>query len=1583
MKKNTMMLILVSLIACFLIFACINPMSGGEETVEEGKGVITISIGGKSARTVVSWANTLDSANLVHKVTVSGGQEGPHVKEIPAGGGTADFSVIPGQWTISVEAYYSGELVAVGSQTRQINEGDNGTVTIHMQEPASFPKCTVTFNPNGGTLKNPADSSQSVNKYSKAARPEPPTQSGKGFVDWYTDTSSTVPYNFEAAVTGAITLYAKWSDTVYTVIFYDTDNTTEVSRQTIGEGGKASPVKKAGYTATWYKETSRNTVWNFGSDTVTANTSLYVTWTATKYIVKYETNGGTPGTIPDKTNVLWGDKNLLPAQPTKPGCTFAGWDVVTGGSRTNVQNTDAYSDLATDDTVLDITLKAQWTDKTYAVNYDTNSATSGSITAKTGVKWGDKDLLPASNPARTGYTFGGWNVVTGGSQTNVQNSHQYSNLATNDTVASITLQAQWTANIYTVTFNKNGGTTEASPTSKTVTVPATTIDALPAAPTKTGYNFDGWNTKEDGSGSAFTAATSVTGSITVYAKWANYSYDVTYAKNDGSNTNHATKTVASPATTVGALPTAPTRTGYKFVIWNTEKDGSGSAFAANTPVTGNITVYAQWTAKNEIRVNFNANGGDTPTPTNKTVTFDAAYGDLAAISRNAYSFDGWYTQATGGTIVTSGTIVSDENEHTLYARWTPLNGGILVTFDKNTTDSTNGPNPATKGVTDNAAYGALAAISRTGYSFDGWYTQTTGGAQVTDTTTVTNASAHSLYAHWTAITYKVHFDGNGATVTSMADQSFTYDVQQRLRANTYTKNGYGFVGWSKVQSSLTNEYIDEQLVSNLTATANDTVTLYAIWNPVGLTVTFDANGGGTPTPASKTVAFDAAYGDLAAISRAGYTFDGWFDAATGGARVTATTNVTNASAHSLYAHWTPISYTVAFNSNGGTGSIASMPFTYGTAQTLPLANSFFTKYGYLCTGWTTEQYSGRTDYNDGASVSNLTTTPNGTVTLYALWSAPQSAVTFNANGGQAPSTPSTTVTFGTAYGTLATISRTGYSFAGWFTQASGGTEVTVATIVAIEGNHTLYAHWTAETYTVTFKWNDGTGNDYITKTVTAPATTIGGAFPSDPSRTGYSFKEWNTQSNGGGSAFTATTGVTGNITVYAVWLKTLTINTITPPLTPVTPLDTTTFTVTVNGFNNPADATSGSNVALTVTGTGLSFSGNNAAGGAASGSTRTFTVTVTNTNATANNVSVSVELGGTPPSGYAFGSSSTVLVSAINGLTSADPIPVKQSNIAAFNTFANANLNRARYYELTQNIVLSGANNWTPIGGSPDVVNRRFTGSFDGKGYTITGLDIPNNNGYIGMFGNLYGGTIKNVGLVGVNIVSSGNYVGGIVGYMTPGSTLENCFTTGSVEGGQYVGGVAGGSESGGSGSNPESIFQNCYSTAAVKGTTSVGGIVGYLRGGISNGSSLSSKINYCYFTGTVEADSTAGGVIGNLYIGNGSNVVALNKTLKASADWMRVAWKGSGSYSLNGLCPYARSDMTNPLGVPYTTFVGNNGADITAADYNNQTWWTTAGNWKDSIPWDFTTVWQWNSTTQLPILRGFAAGTQNHTVTP
>ena len=208
----------------------------------------------------------------------------------------------------------------------------------------------------------------------------------------------------------------------------------------------------------------------------------------------------------------------------------------------------------------------------------------------------------------------------------------------------------------------------------------------------------------------------------------------------------------------GALCT-PSRTGYTFSGWYAED-------TLETPVTNSSIVsttadhslYAKWTPNPytiEIGlVKCAAWTSDKCTGTSvslsgsncsKVVIYDTAYQPLPQPNPiTGYHFDSWYTAASGGTKITDTTILTNASNHTVYARCLP--NQYTVTFNRNY----SGGGSSTKTVTFDSTYGTLPSPSRSGYKFDGWYTASSGGSQVKNTTKVTRAENHTLYAHWTA-----------------------------------------------------------------------------------------------------------------------------------------------------------------------------------------------------------------------------------------------------------------------------------------------------------------------------------------------------------------------------------------------------------------------------------------------------------------------------------------------------------------------------------------------------------------------------------------------------------------------------------------------------------------------------------------------------------------------------------------------------------------------------------------------------------------------------------------------------------------
>ena len=226
----------------------------------------------------------------------------------------------------------------------------------------------------------------------------------------------------------------------------------------------------------------------------------------------------------------------------------------------------------------------------------------------------------------------------------------------------------------------------------------------------------------------------------------------------------------------------------------------------------------------------------------------------------------------------------------------------------------------------------------------------------------------------------------------------------------------------------------------------------AIYVRIQFTVYFNANGGSV-SPTYKSVIQGQAYGTLPTPTRTGYTFAGWYTAATGGTLVTSSTTVTAQTNHTLYAHWTASvtpTHTVYFDATGGTVSTASITVAEGSALgTLPTP----TRSGYTFAGWFRSTIA-------SDQVTAATLMGDEDFTVYAHWTPGTLTITFNANGGTVTEA-TRTVAVGGQYQRLPIPTWNGHNFNGWFTAESGGTQITAATTVTTTVNQTLYAHWTS------------------------------------------------------------------------------------------------------------------------------------------------------------------------------------------------------------------------------------------------------------------------------------------------------------------------------------------------------------------------------------------------------------------------------------------------------------------------------------------------------------------------------------------
>lgn len=253
-----------------------------------------------------------------------------------------------------------------------------------------------------------------------------------------------------------------------------------------------------------------------------------------------------------------------------------------------------------------------------------------------------------------------------------------------------------------------------------------------------------------------------------------------------------------------------------------------------------------------------------------------------------------------------------------------------------------------------------------------------------------------------------------------------------------TKEHYIFKGWYTAENG------GEKYESNKKYSGN--LELYARWEAQKEQVTFNGNGGTISGSSTKEVVYGTAYGTLPTATRTGHTFLGWYTASENGKKVDSTTICQDTGM--LYAHWKKSVYTVNLDANGGKTNAVSKTVTYDEAYgTFPDVE----RPGYTFKGWYTEKSGG--NKVDAKSIVNIAKNH----TLYAQWVPLSYELEFDANGGTIEGNAKQEGLYNTVYGKLPAAKKDGYTFLGWFTAKTGGSQITASTLCT--GNLTVYAHW--------------------------------------------------------------------------------------------------------------------------------------------------------------------------------------------------------------------------------------------------------------------------------------------------------------------------------------------------------------------------------------------------------------------------------------------------------------------------------------------------------------------------------------------
>ena len=1097
---------------------------------------------------------------------------------------------------------------------------------------------------------------------------------------------------------------------------------------------------RSGYTFTkWNTESDgTGTNYNAGSTYVLdEDVTLYAQYVLNNYNITYTLNNGTVATA-NPTTYSYTDPAITLNNPTKT-LTFKGNPNATSGANAASGTVTIGANTTANQTF------AGWsgtgiTGNSTNVTIPTGSTGDRSYTAH----W--TAVAPAKLPKveKTGYTCG-WSTTSTG--TTIEYESEATNYPTSkiteSQAATVNLYAVCNPNTYELTINPNGW--------------------YLAANSKTSQLFDntGKNTNLSG---YFSAAYSTgvwkrDGVVTVYAHWSKAVSATTNSVSPTSYIYDGTAKTPTPTVKDGST-TLTNNTDYSVAYTNNTNVGTATATITGKNVY-NATTKAYYTgtatvnfAINNAKLTFDKGSCDTTSGTTTLYTKKGATGVYTGVqnttagtiptaSKTGYKFDGWYTASTGGSKVLNangsftGTAVTNYTNtnswqtvanQTLYAQCSPntytvtanANGGSI----SSTTGWTGTGNTATKSVIYKSAYGTLPSVSKAGYTFNGW-----NGKNLFNKDDTPYKTSYYLKGDGTEVSLS-EFSIYQVNITA----GKTYTI---INSGGSTAPGYAIYNSSGTRLAGEN-YANRDSIT-FTAPTNSSYIRFSVVTD------------------SSSNRYDKLLFQLEQGSTA-TTYEPYY--------ITSSTIVTTASNHNIYAHYSinnPATPTITGGETKVYGAKATT-LTCSTATNYASGTSKYYSFGYATSdggtpgNWTTASttatlniaadayvgqrwYSCRVYASDG---SQTTSTVASAVASDTEMTINNAKITWDANScgtisGTSPAyvKKGTTGVYtgirNTTAGTMASVSKAGWTFNGWYdgtTKVINGDGTIVASVSnwtdsskkwLITADKTLKASCTINGYTVTYNTTENGG----TGTIASQTIAYGSSIPlptTGASKAGWTFVGWNTDKNATTALSSLTMG-TDDVILYAIYRKEAVTLTADWHANGATLSSTAQSTCTLAAvYNNATQATSCTVTAPTITRTNYDIVGWNQSATATTNdsnyntSTGKLTLTSSNTGKTwyaitkaqvaltatfANNNGATVA--STTATCYLYGSSESCQVTA--------PTVTAQTgfNHIGFNMNQNATSNSSSYNTTTNKLTITGDSTWYPITKS----DSQYTGTFN------------------------------------------------------------------------------------------------------------------------------------------------------------------------------------------------------------------------------------------------------------------------------
>ena len=866
---------------------------------------------------------------------------------------------------------------------------------------------------------------------------------------------------------------------IYTISF-NTDGGSTVAAQQLPYGAKvtkpADPTK-ANYTFDdWYVENNYQTPYNFDNMTVSGTATIYGKFDINTYTVTFNTDGGS--TEPAQVIAHGGTVTRPSTDPTKTGYNFINW---------YTDNTYQTPYDFTNTTITGpITIYAKFEIKTFTVSFDTDG---GSSVASQTISYGGTVTRPSNDPTKTGHTFDDWYT-----DNTYQTPFDFTNTTITDTT---TIYGKFDINEYTVTFNTDGGSTEPAQViahGGTVTRPSTD-------PTKTGYNFINWYADSNYQTLFDFTNTTITGPITIYAKFEIKTFTVSFDTDGGSSVPSQTINYGG---TVTRPNTDPTKTGHTFDDWYTDSTYQTLFDFANTTITDTTTIYGKFISQT-ITVTFDVDGGESVSPI--TITRGQSISSLPTTTKEDYRFEGWYLDLSDPNPVSEPFTPTADVE--LKAKWQKMICKKATTLTSVECHSNNNIGCKKEGYADgdivtfgnivssdtySSGDALLCDVDGTGYNKRFYYMRTLNGNAVLihdQLLVLENDAPGTNYIYdtaktilpdvttWTTLPVKFENDTKAARFPTMDDTKAAAGISNVTNTNALAGFNYLFENTGKyaTTSGFDTVWLNEVInggttyryryhnnnmsVSQVSSENNNTsknCVKPVIEVPLDLieddyVVGFNPRGG-TVTTGYIRVKKGTAIGTLPTATKSGYVFDGWY---TSSQYTTSINENTVPNDYDIYyAKWLlDISNAVIPDVSFllGVGVEDDIEITSLDVEPVTYASSDNTVV-------TVDSNGHMVAIDEGTTTIIITGTRTGhvrTINVRVATVLSNYIVSFDTLGGSAVG--DMTVPANTALGSLPSPdpTLTDYIFGGWYTDTTYATEVTVNTV--IRGDVTFIAKW--------------------------------------------------------------------------------------------------------------------------------------------------------------------------------------------------------------------------------------------------------------------------------------------------------------------------------------------------------------------------------------------------------------------------------------------------------------------------------------------------------------------------------------------